>query len=87
MLEIVVIPVAREEDNLSVNAFAKQLVANGNVVRTKIADQLIKCRQKLFFNQVQGSMDGFVPRTLIWYRHEPDGPFSHGSSKFEPCFL
>ena len=48
MLEIVVIPAARGEDNLSVNAFAKQLVANGNVVRTKTADQLIKCRQKLF---------------------------------------
>ena len=44
MLEIVVIPVAREEDNLSVNAFAKQLVANGNVAKTKTADQLIKCR-------------------------------------------
>ena len=48
MLEIVVIQVVKEEDNLSVNAFAKQLVANGNVVRTKTADQLIKYRQKLF---------------------------------------
>ena len=44
MLEIVVIPVANEEDNLSVNAFAKQLVANGNVAKIKTADQLIKCR-------------------------------------------
>ena len=44
MLEIVVIPVAREEDNLNVNAFAKQLVANGNVAKIKTADQLIKCR-------------------------------------------
>ena len=73
MLEIVVIQVVNEEDNLSVNAFAKQLVANGNVVRTKTADQLIKCRQKLFFNKVQGSMEWFVPHILIWYRHEPDG--------------
>ena len=44
MLEIVVIQVANEEDNLSANAFAKQLVANGNAVRTKTADQIIKCR-------------------------------------------
>ena len=49
MLEIVVIPVAKEEDNLSVNAFAKQLVANGNVAKIKTADQLIKFRHQLFF--------------------------------------
>ena len=46
MLEIVVIPVAREEDNLSVSAFAKQLVANGNVAKIKTADQLIKFRHQ-----------------------------------------
>ena len=46
MLEIVVIPVAREEDNLNVNAFAKQLVANGNVAKIKTADQLIKFRHQ-----------------------------------------
>ena len=46
MLEIVVIPAAREEGNSSVNAFAKQLVANGNVAKTKTADQLINCRHK-----------------------------------------
>ena len=44
MLVIVVIPVANEEDNLSVNVFAKQLVVNGNVAKIKTADQLIKCR-------------------------------------------
>lgn len=46
MLEIVVIPAANEEDNLSVNAFAKQLVANGNVAKIKTADQLIKFRHQ-----------------------------------------
>ena len=46
MLEIVVIPVANEEDNLSASASAKQLVANGNVAKTKTADQLINCRHK-----------------------------------------
>ena len=46
MLEIIVIPAANEDDNLSVNAFAKQLVANGNVAKTKTADQLIKCRHQ-----------------------------------------
>ena len=73
MLEIVVIQVVNEEDNLNVNAFAKQLVANGNVVRTKTADKLINFRQKLFLNKVQRSMKTFVPHTPIWYHHEPDG--------------
>ena len=81
MLEIVVIQVANVEDNLSVNAFAKQLVANGNVARTKTADQLIKCRQTLFFIKSRDQWNGSshcvgLPHTLIWYRHEPDGPLA-----------
>ena len=58
MLVIVAIQVANVEDNLSVNAFAKQLVVNGNVVRTKTADQLIKCRHTLFFIKSRDPWNG-----------------------------